>query len=311
MKPRLLVLRPGAIGDTLLTAPALAALRRRFSDHLFVVASNRSALPVLGAMGLADVPYSFDSPAVTRLFMPREPDPDDEFVPISAAVAWAADPDGVLEASLRRRGAAEVLVVPSRPALGEIVHVGRHLMRALAPLGIVESDPTLPRIRPTIGDRQQADVILLRSGLEETPFAIVQPGSGSPTKNWPAERFADVIDRLRADDGLPTLLLAGPADDSPIERIATSLARPVPVVANAPLLVIASLMQRARSYLGNDSGLGHLAGLAGAPTLILFGPTDPALWLPLGPRVRCLRADPLADLEVETVLDALREMLGG
>src|SRR5438067_1441260 len=136
MRPRLLVLRPGAIGDALLTVPALAALRRQYPGYSLAVASNATALPVLAAMGLVDERWPFDSPAVTRLFMPREPGPDDAFLPIASAIAWGSDPDGVLEASLRRRGASPALIAPSRPGAGEPVHVARHLVRTLAPLGV-------------------------------------------------------------------------------------------------------------------------------------------------------------------------------
>ena len=107
---------------------------------------------------------------------------------------------------------------------------------------------------------------------------------------------------MRARAGLPTLLLVGPADDEVVRDLATRLDRPVAVIANGPLLVLAALLRRARCYLGNDSGLGHLAGLLGVPTLALFGPTDPARWAPVGPRVRVLRRQPLADLGAEAVV---------
>jgi ADP-heptose:LPS heptosyltransferase len=311
VKPRLLVPRPGAIGDALLTAPALTALRGHFPKHDLWLASNATAAPVLAAMGLADAWWGFESPAVTRLFMAGEPGPDDAFTPIDVAVGWGRDPDDVLAASLRRRGADPVLIVPSRPAAGEVVHVARHLVRTLAPLGLADAGANLPAIQVSADDELRADDVLGQTGLAGRPFMIVHPGSGSLIKNWPGERFAEVVDWLRAREGIQTLLLAGPADDDVIRRVATSLDRPVPVLKNGPLLTVAALMRRARLYLGNDSGLTHLAGLAGLPTLALFGPTDPALWLPLGPRVRALRHNPLPDLDLETVLAELRPMLDG
>jgi len=58
-------------------------------------------------------------------------------------------------------------------------------------------------------------------------------------------------------------------------------------------------------FLGNDSGPGHLAGTLGLPTLVLFGPTDPARWRPLGPRVRVIRRSPLEALSVDEVWEEM------
>jgi ADP-heptose:LPS heptosyltransferase len=74
--------------------------------------------------------------------------------------------------------------------------------------------------------------------------------------------------------------------------------------------VVAAILQQARAFLGNDSGLSHLAGLLGVPTLALFGPTDPVHWSPLGPRVRVLRSEPLAALPPEGVLSELVSSIG-
>jgi ADP-heptose:LPS heptosyltransferase len=90
-----------------------------------------------------------------------------------------------------------------------------------------------------------------------------------------------------------------------LARLSARLNTPLTVLAHRPLTVVAAVLQQARAFLGNDSGLAHLAGQLGLPTLALFGPMDPAVWSPLGPRVRTLRAEPLADLAVESVQTAL------
>ena len=76
------------------------------------------------------------------------------------------------------------------------------------------------------------------------------------------------------------------------------------------LCQLADLLEGCDLYVGNDSGISHLAGLCGAPTLAIFGPTDPRLWRPLGPRVRVLRGQPLESLALETLLDAALRLLG-
>src|SRR5215207_8344130 len=120
----LLVLRPGAIGDTLLTLPALAALRARFPGDRLTLVGNRAAAPLVQLAGLTDQWIDFDAAAVASLFVPKPPERfsvlvnvggDARRAPLRTAVAWCRDQDGVLKANLERLGAKGVLVAPSRP----------------------------------------------------------------------------------------------------------------------------------------------------------------------------------------------------
>lgn len=306
-----LVLRPGAIGDTLLTLPALAALRRHWPDLELVVAGNPTALPVVAPTGSIDRWLSFDDARVTRLFRPGIPAPDDAFGDLGAAVAWCGDPDGVLDRALAARGAEVVAIRPSRPPADEPVHVARYLLETLAPLGLSVHGPlTWPPIDPPAAAMTAALDELADVGLADRPFVVVQPGSGSAAKNWPPERFAAVLDHVHRAHGLAGLVLGGPADRESVARLRASAGRPYPVLWDRPLLEVAALLGRATVYLGNDSGLSHLAGLLGVRAIVLFGPTDPTLWRPLGPRVRVIRRQPLEGLSPDEVLGALVELIG-
>jgi ADP-heptose:LPS heptosyltransferase len=77
-----------------------------------------------------------------------------------------------------------------------------------------------------------------------------------------------------------------------------------PIIRPETYVEMMAELLSARAFVGNDSGPGHLAGVLGVPTLTLFGPTDPARWKPLGPRVSVLRGEPLDALNVEPVLAA-------
>jgi ADP-heptose:LPS heptosyltransferase len=117
-------------------------------------------------------------------------------------------------------------------------------------------------------------------------FLAVHPGSGSPAKNWPADRLAALVDTLGG--GRPWLLVVGPADEEaaePLCRCPGALPFREP-----PVRVLGAVLGRAGLYVGNDSGVSHLAAAAGAPTLALFGPTDPAVWSPVGRRVETVRS---------------------
>jgi ADP-heptose:LPS heptosyltransferase len=137
-------------------------------------------------------------------------------------------------------------------------------------------------------------------------FLAVHPGSGSPRKNWPADRFGALVARLSPDR--PWLLVEGPADAVP----AAELAR-VPRGCRArdlPPRTLGALLSQAGAYVGNDSGVSHLSATWGAPTLALFGPTSPDIWAPLGPRVSTLRS-PTGDMDgigLDAVVTRLREL---
>ena len=133
-----------------------------------------------------------------------------------------------------------------------------------------------------------------------TGATLIHPGSGSPAKNWPIERFALLGRRLEAL-GHRVAWIRGPAE--------TGLPAGIPpdqVIDRPSLRALAATLARSRVFIGNDSGVSHLAGAAGAPTLVLFGPTRASVWSPDGPRVKALSSTSggLSDIPVEAVIAA-------
>jgi hypothetical protein len=181
----------------------------------------------------------------------------------------------VIEA-LRARATRVLVHDPAPPASGP--HASLWLARALEPLALRAEDSPPPPLVFSDDERREA---LERTRDLPDGFLAVHPGSGSATKNWPAECFAAAARRLSG--GRPWLLVLGPAETD-------WAAWPGAVVAREwPLRPLGAALSRAGLFLGNDSGVAHLAAASGAPTLTLFGPTDPALWAPVGPSVSTLR----------------------
>jgi ADP-heptose:LPS heptosyltransferase len=137
---------------------------------------------------------------------------------------------------------------------------------------------------------------------------VLHPGSGSVEKNWPAERFAALAEALACQHGASVVVTFGPADEAARAAFAGTSAH---LLDSPPLLELAALLRRAALYVGNDSGISHLAGLRGTPTLALFGPTDPALWRPLGRAVVVIRRQPLEGLGLGEVLAAVLGLVRG
>lgn len=162
-----------------------------------------------------------------------------------------------------------------------------------------------PALPPADGEVHAADFLMSQAGgsLPAVPqltwatdrrrFAAIHPFSGSARKNWPLERYR----ALRLD--LPVEFTAGPEEKLGEARRFDDLAE------------LARWLASARVYIGNDSGISHLAAALGTPTVALFGPTRPEVWAPRGPQVKILAKSDLEAIEVDAVEQAVRDLLSG
>lgn len=320
---RIVVIRPGALGDTLLTLPSLALLRRRWPAARLTFVGRRDALPLVAASGLADTTSPFDLPDWSALFADEPPAAGLAFETLrrcDIAVAWLPDAGGAVARTLSALGARRAVVAPGRPGPDAGEHAALVLARTLAPLGVhmPEDHDELWRLVPSLAapcdEPSVGGAPAHAPGAEAgPPLVAIHPGSGGAAKRWPAERFAAIVERLAAT-GYRPLLVQGPQDEPVVRRVLGapgSAIAPPAIAAGQPLEDLAATLARCAAFLGNDSGVSHLAGLLGVPTLALFGPTNPAVWSPLGPRVRTLRAPSriMDSLAVETVWAALHELL--
>jgi heptosyltransferase-3 len=145
------------------------------------------------------------------------------------------------------------------------------------------------------------------------PVLAVSPVAATDAKTWPAERFAAVITAATAPGGFcagwRVALFGAPADRAAVQPLVTALPHDVLLIFDEPdLLTVYAALGRCGRFIGNDSGLAHLAAAAGVPALALFGPTDPVRYAPRGVYCRTVRAPDgaIASLDAETVLTALR-----
>ena len=306
---RVLVARPGALGDTLLVAPALARLRRDCPRAQLTYWGNEPAAHLLRHMGLVDRIVSFDHLALAPLFIGadgvRLTETASRIAKLldypEAAVLWLRRSDSVRQA-LAALDCTTVVSTPSLPpgtrtdgttAPGaNPPHVAAYLVQTLDGwLGPGPGSATsLPRLAPTTDAQAWVSTLWGQLGVSgDQPVVALHPGSGSARKNWPAERFASVAALLAARD-VVTLLIAGPADATAAAQVTALAGDCVRRVPPATLDRLVALLGRCRAYLGNDSGITHLAALTGTPTVAVFGPTDPAVWRPLGEQIRVVRA---------------------
>jgi heptosyltransferase-2 len=137
----------------------------------------------------------------------------------------------------------------------------------------------------------------------------IHPGSGSEAKNWPLERWVEVARSILSSyENRRVLLIGGEADTERISRLQAILPNErVRSAQHLPLVDLAARLRSCALFIGHDSGISHLAAAVGTPSLLLFGPTDPAIWAPVNRQVRVLRAPSLTmeGISVEQVLAQL------
>jgi heptosyltransferase-2 len=311
-KPRILVIRGGAIGDFVLTLPAIRMLRQTLPHcHLEILGYRHIAeLALHGGpeegTTYADAVRSIEYGPLAAFFArggKLAPELCQYFAGFQQVVSWLFDPDGIFAANLERAGVRNYLGVYEK--IADQPHASIQLARGLERMAIFP-DEQATRLFPNASSKDSARAWLAERGAEKDarPLVAIHPGSGSPRKNWPVGNWQRLADRI-ADAGSRLLLIGGEADTALLDPLANALAIHQPLIArNLPLPALAALLARCAAFFGHDSGISHIAAATGTSCTLLFGPTDPAVWAPLGKHVRIIRAaaGDLASVSVEAVI---------
>jgi heptosyltransferase-3 len=250
---RRLAIRPGAIGDLIVSLPALECIKMHYFEvwtaspntSLVRFADRVRSIPSTGLdlLGVTDVPAQLL--ADLRSF--------------DSIVSWY----GANRSEFR--------------ALVERLDLPFTFFRALPPegAGMHAVDFYLEQVR-SIASCTSDGIPRIACPVERGRFAAIHPFSGSPRKNWPLEKYRALAGKLARV--MPVEWCTGP-EDPPLDG----------AVRIADLYELGCWLARASLYIGNDSGITHLAAAVGTPVLALFGPTDPAVWGPRGAHVRIAR----------------------
>ncbi|HCG00734.1 MAG TPA: hypothetical protein DEV93_09350 [Chloroflexi bacterium] len=275
---RILVVRNGGLGDTLLTVPAIRALHRCYPDASIEVAGNTEYWSV--ARDLVDAIYRADDPAIAEIFAtgPRH-NFSKRFENVDLLISWSTQP---------LKDGAEKLptLVSANPHPPPGVHASDWLVSTLTDQAVLEASNDDRELCLTLSAEAntQADAVFESLGLSRP--VLIHPGAGAHWKRWPADRFAELAGRL-LHRGHEVAMLAGPADDGAARMVQGVV--PIAVVRETRPPVVAAILGRSPAFAGNDSGISHLAAAVGAPGVALFGPTDPASWAPRG-RIEVVRS---------------------
>ncbi len=293
-KAKILVIRGGAIGDFILTLPALAALRSRFPAVQLEVLGYAHIAQLAVAGGMADAVRSIEAGTLAPFFARHGQLPDamrDYLDGFAIIISYLYDPDEIFRDNVGRCTKAQFIQGPHRPDDTAGRHATEVFLQPLERLAIFDADP-IPQLK------------LSRPAPASDQLAL-HPGSGSERKNWPEAKWAELLQRLPETDR-SVLLVGGEAEGERLHRLSRHARGPVELAFNQPLPNLAAQLAGCRFFLGHDSGITHLAAAVGLPGLVLWGETAEAVWRPRSERMHLLQTGArLPNLTVEEVLAEL------
>lgn len=302
------MIRGGAIGDFILTLPAIKALRDAYPGARIEILGYKRIAVLAESRFYAERVRSIESAHLSRFFAKDADLPielTNYFADFDLIVSYLYDPESIFETNLRRSGAKKIVRGPFKIEGGP--YAARQLSQPIEDLGLSISG-VAPKIFPSEEDRYRAKEFL--SGFSR-PIVAFHPGSGSDTKNWPLQNWINLGNHFLGNFAGSLLVVGGEADQDQVREL-ESIWRSsrVRFAKSLPLPELAALLENA-IFVGHDSGISHLAAAAGANCVLMFGPTDPAIWAPLNTNARVLRAPSgdLARLDTDIVRAALDQEL--
>ncbi len=296
---RALIIRPSALGDTLLLAPALYQIADKAK---IVLLGRKPGIDFLKPLLLDCLDYEkggwhtlfFEQPNCKDLLFPN----------VGSVICFLSDPSGRLSKGLRKcLKHIPIFSFLPFPKAQEKIHVASYLASCLKKSGLpINPEKVIDEAqrRPLLGEGKP-------SRSERT--IVLHPGSGSKKKNYSPEFWLNLIKNKNRGISHKWILLLGPAEDKWNQIISKELSEiEIEIIHSPHKDKLLSLLKKASLYIGHDSGITHLAAMLGTRTICLFKNSDPLQWAPLGPDVTIISYDTPLQVIYKKIKDELSKI---
>lgn len=281
---KMLIIRTGALGDTLMLMPSIRALGKSAE---ITIAGRRPGIDYLRPH--VDKCIDTETSGWHRLFMEGTDNIPSLKPPPDHVTAFVNDPDGGLRDRLKRFfPKSSVNIFPVFPPEEYTGHIALYMAKALQDTGLpIDSERAFkkslesPLLRPE-------PCVPIDDGL-----IVIHPGSGSQRKNYPPSfwlRLINEIKKIQHGKAQKIILLIGPAEESILPLFRGKLnERDVVIKVLPEKEELMSILAKGAVYIGHDSGITHLAAMTGIHVIALFKNSPVEQWRPLGPNVMIIR----------------------
>jgi len=314
MREKVLVIHQGALGDLVLNFPALVSLKQEKKASVGLLCSGELG-KIAHELNVVDAHFSLESARFCSLFHEEMTPVVKEFISDYDTIILISFSDAI-EGHLRQNRGGKVHKISPRPPVKDETHVAQYIIKQLQAKGLLREGIS-PSSSPPIEERQS---------LREKNLIIMHPGAGSSRKRWPVEKFIQAATIIKGMNLGKVVFVVGPAESDLRPSIKARLKGGFRVYEVYDLSHVMALVRQARCFVGNDSGVTHLAAFIGTPTVAIFGPSSPKRWSPVGRATNVLRGaadcapcfemdavnceDPqcLSGVSVDMVIDAVKEI---
>lgn len=324
----ILIIDFGQMGDVIASLPALRAVREKYPQSRITVATGKSCAAVVELSGYADEIMPVDRVALrddVKLFSLFR------IGQFALAVRrqgfdFVIDLHSLSETNIlgylsgaphrlysRRPGRSLDFLSnfrPPPPVDDPRKHITDRYLEVLLPLGIKNAD-RVPRLTPRPDDERAVAQVFRKEKVEpaNAPLVGLFPGAGHPSRRWPLERFAELADMLARNDGLRTLVFAGPEERELVREIRASFPRSTVVFDRFTVPQLVAALARLSVFVSNDTGPVHLAAAVGTPVVVIYGQTNNVSFTPIGDRHRPIHRRSLAEITTDEIYSATRAIL--
>jgi heptosyltransferase II len=288
---RVAIVLPCCLGDLLMATPAIRALNQHYSRAEIVIVTQRWAAPAIESnprvAGMIEFPGNKGPGDLTGIALKLRRERFDLGVSLdrSPTISSLLSLAGMtFRAGIDNRGRGVGLSHRATPEPRQ--HETELYLSVLKPLGIVHEqlepeffvpDDAVERVRGLVPRSDTAPLVVIHPG------GAVNPGAAVLEKRWPATSFGELAALLIRERGATVVLVGAESDRSAVDTVRDFARAPViDLCQQLSLAEVGAVCKQASLFVGNDSGVTHLASAAGTPTVALFGPTSPRRYRPLG-----------------------------
>jgi heptosyltransferase III len=288
---RIAILHQGALGDFLLALPVFEGIHQLYPDSLIDFCCRLEHAELLRTKYYFGAAYSSDSSTLALLYheelwrTARLP----SFLHSARAIFMFGQAGSRIMADrLAQLSSSSVIWLQSFPDQELKQPVSLFLIEQLRQQGLEVSYSQVVIDPPLLDTLAVEKLTAPADGQKEA--IVVHPGSGGRKKIWPLNKWWSLLRWMRLNYEHPIILLLGPADEHLKPFAEQAQKYDLVLLENSTLLSLCALFHKCRLYIGNDSGVTHLAAAAGAPTIAVFGPTLPEVWAPRGGNVHVVKS---------------------